>query len=74
MKTLYMLVTPGAEWEDNVLYDNEADAISASLRYKNAIVQIFHKKEGTFSYIPSYNYYENGVLIVSPKKDTFSVA
>lgn len=64
MKTLYMLVRPnGAEWEDNVLYDSEADAIAASLRYKNATVQIFHKKEGTFSYLPSYDYYENGVLV-----------
>ncbi len=64
MMKLYMLVRNQCEWEDMVLYDNEETAIAMSLRYTNARVEIFEKKEGTLSYVPTYSYFENGVLVI----------
>jgi hypothetical protein len=59
---LYVLIPNGAEWEDMRLYDNKETAIAMSLRYTNARIEIFEKKEGTLSYVPTYKYYKDGVL------------
>ncbi len=59
---LYVLIPYGAEWEDMILCDNKETALDMSLRYTNARVEIFEKKEGTLYYVPTYKYYKDGVL------------
>ncbi len=59
-----MLVGDGAEWEDIVLYADEAEAIAASLKHKRIRVEIF-KRDTEGAYRPTYNYYLAGNLILT---------
>ena len=54
----------GAEWEDLVLYATGAEAINASIKYKNTRVEIF-KRDDAGGYRPTYNYYLAGNLILT---------
>ena len=64
MDYLYMLVGDGAEWEDIVLYADEAEAIAASMKHKRVRVEIF-KRDDAGAYRPTYNYYLAGNLILT---------
>ena len=64
MDHLYMLACDGAEWEDLVLYADEAEAINASIKYKSIRVEIF-KRDDAGAYRPTYNYYLAGNLILT---------
>jgi|LauGreSBDMM110SN_4_FD.fasta_scaffold281978_2 hypothetical protein len=64
MNYLYMLVGDGAEWEDIVLYADEAEAIAASMKHKSIRVEIFKRDDGG-AYRPTYNYYLAGNLILT---------
>lgn len=62
MKFVYLLVSDGGEWEDIVIYLTEEDAIESSIRYPNSRVEIFTKHYHFNQYLPTYNYYKNGIL------------
>lgn len=62
MNFVYVLVVDGCEWEDIVILLSEEDAINESIKYPNARVEIFGKNDN-LKYIPTYNYYKNGILI-----------
>jgi hypothetical protein len=64
MDYLFMLVGDGAEWEDIVLYADEAEAIAASMKHKRIRVEIF-KRDDAGAYRPTYNYYLAGNLILT---------
>jgi hypothetical protein len=62
MDTLYLVVGNGYEWEDMKMFDNEYHAIEYSKKYPQITIQIFKKNEkGTFL-IPTYSYYQNGIM------------
>ena len=64
MDFAYLLVREGGEWEDMVIIVTKEEAIQASLKYPNSRVEIFLKSNKFGSvYEPSYDYYENGILI-----------
>ena len=50
-----------AEWEDMEIYLTEEEAIDISTTFPNERVEIFVKVDN--KYIPSYCYYQNGILI-----------
>jgi hypothetical protein len=62
MEFVYVLVN-GSEWEDMIILLSEEDAISNSIKYPNLTIKVFEKNISG-SYTPTYNYYENGKLIL----------
>lgn len=62
MEFVYVLLL-GSEWEDIVILLSREDAINESIKYPNARVEIFSKKNKLEEYTPTYNYYKNGELI-----------
>jgi hypothetical protein len=60
--SVYVLINDGAEWEDLLILLSKHDAIETSIKCKNARVEIFRKSPS--GYIPTYDYYKNGKLIV----------
>ena len=61
MDFVYVLLY-GNEWEDIVILLSNEDAITESIKYPNARVEIFSKNTKS-GYKPTYNYYKNGELI-----------
>jgi hypothetical protein len=60
MRFIYVLVPDAAEWEDLVLFISEEEAIKASLKHPSFRIEIFEfTKNG---YVPSYNFYKNGII------------
>ena len=53
----------GGEWEDMIIIIDKTDAINISIKYPQKKVEIFMKKIDGIGYIPTYNYYENGIFI-----------
>lgn len=64
MEFVYILIN-GNDWEDMVIFLSKEDAIQESHRYPNNRVEIFSKNNISPSYIPTYNYYQNGEFIKS---------
>jgi len=63
MEFVYMLLFgSGSEWEDIIILLSKEDAINESIKYPNARVEIFSKKD-TIGYTPTYNYYLRGNLV-----------
>jgi len=62
MEHIYLLVVDGAEWEDIVVYLSVDEAIEKSKKYPKARLELFAKSEKG-GYKPTYNYYQNGVLV-----------
>ena len=62
MEFIYVLFY-GSEWEDIIILLSKEDAINESIKYPNARVEIFSKNNKS-GYIPTYNYYKNGELII----------
>jgi len=62
MEHIYLLVVDGAEWEDIVVYLTVEEAIEKSKKYPKARLELFAKSEKG-GYKPTYNYYQNGVLV-----------
>ena len=61
MEFVYLLVK-GTEWEDVVIYLQKEEAIEISKKNPKYRVEIFIKDD-THGYVPTYNFYENGVFI-----------
>jgi hypothetical protein len=59
MDFVYVLIR-GSEWEDIVILLSKEDAINESIIHSNDRVEIFCKTN--YKYIPTYNYYQNGIL------------
>jgi hypothetical protein len=64
MDFIYMLVGDGYEWEDARIYLSKEEAVKASIKYPMLRVEIFGKSE-ILGYIPTYNYYQNGLIILA---------
>jgi hypothetical protein len=62
MNFVYVLIY-GSEWEDMIILLTKEEALSESIKYPNARVEIFSKNEKS-GYTPSYNYYKNGALFL----------
>lgn len=62
MNFVYVLLF-GSEWEDAIIFLSEEEAIQISIKYPESRVEIFSKPDNKSGYIPTYNYYENGILI-----------
>jgi hypothetical protein len=62
MEHIYLLVVDGAEWEDIVVYLTVEEAIEKSKKYPKARLELFAKSEKG-GYKPTYNYYQNGLLV-----------
>ena len=56
------LFTFGNEWEDSIIILSKEEAIKQSIDYPKNRVEIFSKIY-TNRYVPTYNYYQNGILI-----------
>ena len=61
MDFVYLLLF-GSEWEDIIVLLTEEEAINQSKKYPNDRVEIF-SKNNNFGYTPTYNYYQNGLLV-----------
>ena len=64
MEFVYLLLSNDYEWEDMTIFLTETDAIKISIKYPKSRVEIFGKGNDN-GYIPTYNYYQNGILIES---------
>jgi hypothetical protein len=53
----------GGEWEDMIIIIDKTEAINISIKYPQKKVEIFMKRIDKVGYIPTYNYYENGIYI-----------
>lgn len=62
---VYVLLASGSEWEDIVLFLSKDEAIKVSLQYPNRRVEMFDKEENIGGYVPTYNYYKNGIFCQS---------
>ena len=62
MEEFVYLFTFGGEWEDSIIILSKEEAIKQSIDYPNNRVEIF-SKINTSRYLPTYNYYKNGILI-----------
>jgi len=62
MDHIYLFVVDGAEWEDIVVYLTVEEAIEKSKKYPKARLEVFANSEKG-GYKPTYNYYQNGVLV-----------
>ena len=58
---MYVLVCNGGDWEDMKIVHSKEQAIQLSIRYSNAVVEVFCKNKKN-EYIPIYQYYKNGEL------------
>lgn len=58
---VYVLIY-GSEWEDIIILLSKEDAITESINYPNARVEIF-SKNNKLGYIATFNHYKNGELI-----------
>ena len=65
MEHIYLFVVDGAEWEDIVVFLSEEEAIEKSKKYPKARLELFAKSVAG-GYRPTYNYYQNGVLVQAP--------
>jgi hypothetical protein len=61
MEFVFVLIR-GGEWEDNVIFLSEKDAIDASKKHPKCRVEIFSSNNES-GYTPKINYYENGILV-----------
>jgi hypothetical protein len=68
MEFVYILIGLGSEWEDNIVFLNESDAINASIHHPKSRVEIFNKSCNRKGYIPTYNFYKNGILYNNAEK------
>ena len=65
MSYIYVLLNQSdCDWEDMVIYDSKEEAIKASIKYPKMRVEIFSKKDN-FGFTPTYNYYQQGELIIN---------
>ena len=60
MEFIYVLVSKDSEWEDMVIFLSVEEAIKESIKYPEKRIEIFSKSDNA-GYIPTYNYYKNGV-------------
>ena len=61
MEFIYLYIG-GSNWEDTSIILTIEDAIKKSITYPNKRVEIFSKTINN-EYIPTYNYYQNGIYI-----------
>ncbi len=61
MEFIYVLVSNNSCWEDMVIFLSLEEAIKVSIKYPEQRIEIFSKSDNA-GYIPTYNYYKNGVL------------
>jgi len=61
MDFVYVLLY-GSDWEDMIILLTKEDAINESIKNPTKRVEIFCKNDNS-GYIPTYNYYKNGVFI-----------
>ena len=62
MEYIYVFVVDGAEWEDLILFLSKEEAIEKSKKCPKVRLEIF-KKSPKGGYIPTYNYYLDGVYV-----------
>lgn len=62
MGFVYVLLF-GSEWEDAIIFLTEEEAIQQSIKYPENRVEIFEQTDKVPGFYPTYNYYENGILI-----------
>ena len=67
MEFVYVMIN-SKDWEDNVIYLTENEAIEISLTYPNSRIEIFSKNADYSGYLPTYNYYKNGTFYKSSNK------
>ena len=59
MEFVYLMIN-SSEWEDNIIYLTEEEAIKTSIKYPNVRIEIFSKNPHCNGYSPNYNYYKDG--------------
>ena len=60
---LYVLCVDGMEWEDIVIFQlTDAEAMEKSLLFPRARLERFELGSKNGGFIPTYKYYQNGVL------------
>lgn len=72
MEYIYVLMDDGDEWEDLTIYVTREEAIEVSIRNPTSRVEIFAKKISSDGqkgpYRPTYNFYQNGILVDTSMK------
>ncbi len=61
MDYIFLQIADGYEWEDMKIILSEEIAIEKSKKYPNLRFEKFINKNN--EYIPSYSFYQNGILI-----------
>lgn len=62
MNFVYVFLEINNSWEDLIIFLSKEDAISQSIKYPNARVEIFSINEEK-GYTPTYKFYKNGKLV-----------
>ena len=55
------------EWEDLIVFVSRETALEYSKKHPRAIIQIF---AGDECMVPTYTYYQNGIIVDSMKAET----
>ena len=63
MEKIYIKVFNDCDWDEMAIYYNLEVAIAASKRFHKSRIEIFKIKDNEF--IPTYDYYQNGDLILN---------
>ena len=61
MEFVYLLLD-GSNWEDIIVFVSKEEAIKESINNPKCRVEIFSINNNN-KYIPTYNYYKNGIYI-----------
>lgn len=60
---IYLIIKyDNSDWDEQLIILNKDDAISYSLKHKDARIEIFQKSEDNNTFIPTYSYYRDGIL------------
>ena len=62
---IFLLIQDHSEFEDMIVILEKEKAISFSKKYPVMRVEIFEKDEEKGIYYPTFNYFKNGILIIS---------
>jgi hypothetical protein len=64
-KYIYCAVQNQCEWEDIIIFTEEIEAVEYSKEHQHVRLEIFIQTAESKGYVPTYNYYKNGVLYMT---------
>jgi hypothetical protein len=64
-KYLYVVISQDFEWEDLIIFNDDLSAKEYSSKFPNIRVEIFTITNESKAFVPTYNFYKNGILYIT---------